>query len=100
MLHKNLPLQFRVAGSHKHQHQLQAQGRRDWSPPEGWQVEHEGLQAELFTGGVYLTLFMKNPQFPLRNPKASLEVAVLDRTQPEWQPLSQTALSCTQLQTA
>ena len=40
-------------------------------------MEHEGLQAELFIGGVYLTLFMKNPQFPLRNPKASLEVAVL-----------------------
>ena len=43
-------------------------------------MEHEGLQAELFIGGVYLTLFMKNPQFPLRNPKASLEVEVLDRT--------------------
>ena len=55
-------------------------------------MEHEGLQAELFIGGVYLTLFMKNPQFPLRNPKASLEVAVLDRTQAVWHCLSQTAL--------
>ena len=63
-------------------------------------MEHEGLQAELYIGGVYLTLFMKNPQFPLRNPKASREVAVLDRAQAVWQSLSQPAPQCTQLRTA
>ena len=51
-------------------------------------MEHEGLQAELFIGGVYLTLFMKNPQFPLRNPKASLEKF---ETRAAWRYLCQTA---------
>ncbi len=48
---------------------MQAQGRRDWSLPEGFRIQFEGEQAELFIGGVYVRLFLKNPQFPLRHPK-------------------------------
>ncbi len=52
----------------------QAAGKREWSPPEGWHVEHEGLAAEMHVGGVYLRLYMRNPQYPLRHPKTFLEV--------------------------
>ena len=48
---------------------MQAQGRRDWALPEGFKIQFEGEQAELFIGGVYVRLFLKNPQFPLRHPK-------------------------------
>ena len=48
---------------------MQAQGRRDWSLPEGFRIQFEGEQAELFIGGVYVRLFLKNPQFLLRDPK-------------------------------
>ena len=48
---------------------MQAHGRRDWSLPEGFRIQFEGEQAELFVGGVYVRLFLKNPQFPLRHPK-------------------------------
>jgi len=47
----------------------QAQGKRDWALPEGFKIQFEGEQAELFVGGVYVRLFLKNPQFPLRHPK-------------------------------
>ena len=53
---------------------LQAAGKREWSPPEGWHVEHEGLAGEMHVGGVYLRLYMRNPQYPLRHPKTFLEV--------------------------
>ena len=36
-------------------------------------MHFEGLTAELFIGGVYVRLFLKNPSFPLRAPKAFLE---------------------------
>ena len=48
---------------------MQAQGKRDWALPEGFKIQFEGEQAELFVGGVYVRLFLKNPQFPLRHPK-------------------------------
>ena len=38
-------------------------------PPEGFRIQFEGEQAELFIGGVYVRLFLKNSQFPLRHPK-------------------------------
>ncbi|KAK9809260.1 hypothetical protein WJX72_012293 [[Myrmecia] bisecta] len=50
-----------------------ASGRRDWALPEGYQMHFEGLQNELFVGGVYVRLFLKNPQFPLRNLKTFLQ---------------------------
>ncbi|KAK9915634.1 hypothetical protein WJX75_001835 [Coccomyxa subellipsoidea] len=51
----------------------QAGGRLDWVPPEGFRIQFEGEQAELFIGGVYVRLFLKNSQFPLRHPKKFLE---------------------------
>lgn len=48
----------------------QAHGQRDWALPEGFRIQFEGEAAELFVGGVYVRLFLKNPQFPLRDPKA------------------------------
>lgn len=50
---------------------MQASGRLDWAPPEGFQIQFEGEQAEIFIGGVYVRLFLKNSQFPLRHPKVS-----------------------------
>ena len=47
----------------------QAAGGREWSPPEGWHVAHEGLADEMHVGGVYLRLYMRNPQYPLRPPQ-------------------------------
>jgi hypothetical protein len=48
----------------------QAHGQRDWALPEGFRLAFEGEAAELFVGGVYVRLFLKNPAFPLRHPKA------------------------------
>ena len=48
---------------------MQASGRLDWAAPEGFRIQFEGEQAELFIGGVYVRLFLKNSQFPLRHPK-------------------------------
>ena len=51
---------------------LQAQGKQNWSLPEGFNIQFEGEQAELFIGGVYVRLFLKTPQFPLRHPKVQI----------------------------
>ena len=37
-------------------------------------MAHEGLANEMHVGGVYLRLYMRNPQYPLRHPKTFLEV--------------------------
>lgn len=47
----------------------QAGGRLEWALPEGFRIQFEGEQAELFIGGVYVRHFLKNSQFPLRHPK-------------------------------
>ena len=63
---------------------LQAGGQGDWGLPEGWRLEHPALAGEEVVGGVYVRLFLKNPTFPLRSPRAFLQVrhavtsAVLD----------------------
>ncbi|GAB4814092.1 hypothetical protein N2152v2_001138 [Parachlorella kessleri] len=58
----------------------EAGGQLEWSLPEGYRLQQEGAGAgeELFIGGVYVRLFLKQPQYPLRNPKAFLE-ALLER---------------------
>ena len=38
-------------------------------------MEHEGLAGEMHVGGVYLRLYMRNPQYPLRHPKTFLEAS-------------------------
>ena len=40
-------------------------------------MAHEGLADEMHVGGVYLRLYMRNPQYPLRHPKTFLEVGSL-----------------------
>ncbi|KAL0040215.1 hypothetical protein WJX77_000548 [Trebouxia sp. C0004] len=53
-------------------HAAQAAGQRDWSLPESHQMQLEG-DKELYVGGVHVHIFLKDPHFPLRNPKAFLE---------------------------
>jgi hypothetical protein len=51
-------------------------GSREWSVPEGFKMPYQhgtAGQGELFLGGCYVRIFLKNPQFPLRDPKAFLE---------------------------
>lgn len=47
----------------------QARGRREWALPEDFQLRFESEAAELFVGGVYVRLFLRDPRFPLRSPK-------------------------------
>ncbi|KAL0042756.1 hypothetical protein WJX79_009797 [Trebouxia sp. C0005] len=53
-------------------HAAQAAGQRDWSLPDSHQMQLEG-DKELYVGGVHVHIFLKDPHFPLRNPKAFLE---------------------------
>jgi len=50
----------------------------DWGLPEGWRLEHPALEGEELVGGVYVRLFLKNPGFPLRDPRAFLQVRPCD----------------------
>lgn len=52
---------------------LQAKGSFDWVPPAEFSIVFDNLKSELFIGGVYVRLFLKNPSFPLRAPKGFLE---------------------------
>ena len=42
----------------------------DWGLPESQQTQVEG-DRELFVGGVHVHIFLKDPHFPLRNPKVT-----------------------------
>jgi DnaJ family protein C protein 13 len=47
-----------------------------WKPPGGhekYRVKYTILDGEVMVGGVYLRIFLKDPTFPLRDPKAFLE---------------------------
>ena len=48
---------------------FQAKGQLQWSLPEGYQLQFDSLANELYIGGVYVRLFLKNPKFSLRAPK-------------------------------
>ncbi len=52
---------------------LQAQGQLAWAPPANFSIRFDDLASELFVGNVYVRLYLKNPGFPLRAPKAFLE---------------------------
>ena len=75
---------------------MQAHGQRDWALPEGFRIQFEGEAAELFVGGVYVRLFLKNPQFPLRHPKARPSLLIQQHSAPvtplhahaDWQDFS------------
>ena len=49
---------------------MQARGEKDWSLPDSHQMQLEG-EKELYVGGVHVRIFLKDPQFPLRNPKVA-----------------------------
>lgn len=44
-----------------------------WTPGEDYHLEYEELAGEMFVGGVYVRLFLKNPGAALRAPEAFLE---------------------------
>ncbi len=52
---------------------VQAKGAFEWAPPADFRIIFDNLKSELFIGGVYVRLFLKNPSFPLRAPKGFLE---------------------------
>ena len=54
---------------------VQAAGQKDWALPEGHHMQVEG-DSELFVGGVHVHIFLKDPHFPLRNPKVNMQAAV------------------------
>ena len=45
----------------------------DWALPRNYHMEYPELTQELYVGGIYIRLFLKDPKFPLRDPKTSLE---------------------------
>lgn len=49
-----------------------------WGLPDTYRVQYPELQGEILLGGVYVRLFLRDPKFPLRQPKAFLE-ALLER---------------------
>lgn len=51
----------------------QAQGPFEWALPADFSIVFDSLKSELYIGGVYVRLFLKNPSFPLRAPKEFLE---------------------------
>lgn len=57
-----------------------ASGRPEWTMPEGSAIQFEELKDELFLGGVYVRLFLANPQFPLRQPNRFLEALLQSYT--------------------
>ena len=48
---------------------MQAQGKLDWSLPQGFRLHFEGLDGELYVGGVYVRRFLRQPGFALAAPK-------------------------------
>ena len=57
-----------------------ASGRPEWALLEGSAIHFDELKDELFLGGVYVRLFLANPQFPLRQPNRFLEALVQSYT--------------------
>ncbi|KAL3839856.1 hypothetical protein ACJIZ3_024447 [Penstemon smallii] len=53
-------------------YQEQVKGRVDWDVPEQASNQPE-MRDEPQVGGIYVRLFLKDPKFPLRNPKRFLE---------------------------
>lgn len=53
-----------------------ASNRYDWSPPANYQLEYDKLRGEVYVGGVYVRLFLKNPKYPVRDPVKFAEALV------------------------
>jgi DnaJ family protein C protein 13 len=56
--------------------QQHAGGSFDWSPPTGYQLEFDSLRGEVYVGGVYVRLFLKNPKYAVRDPVKFAEALV------------------------
>lgn len=56
--------------------QQHAGGSYDWSPPTGYQLEYDSLRGEVYVGGVYVRLFLKNPKYAVRDPVKFSEALV------------------------
>ena len=52
-----------------------------YSLPPGFQVKYKKLEDELYVGGVYVRLFLKEPTFSLHDPSAFLEMLMQSWTQ-------------------
>ena len=50
---------------------VQAHGDLDWSLPESFHLQFEGLEGELYVGGVYVRRFLKQPGYALSAPKVT-----------------------------
>lgn len=48
----------------------------DWSPPTGYQLQYDSLRGEVYVGGVYVRLFLKNPKYAVRDPVKFAETLV------------------------
>lgn len=48
----------------------------DWSPAADYQIAYDNLRGEIFVGGVYVRLFLKNPKYPIRDPVKFAEALV------------------------
>ncbi|GFR46452.1 hypothetical protein Agub_g8026, partial [Astrephomene gubernaculifera] len=59
-----------------------AAGVYDWSLPPGAAVQYDKLRGELFVGGAYVRLFLKQPRHPLRQPGRFAE-GLMERYLPE-----------------
>lgn len=55
----------------------QAGGDLEWSLPEGWQRQHAGGdgEGEERVAGVYPRLLLRQPGFPLRDPRGTLQAS-------------------------
>jgi DnaJ family protein C protein 13 len=48
----------------------------DWSPPASYQLQYDSLRGEVYVGGVYVRLFLKNPKYAVRDPVKFAEALV------------------------
>jgi DnaJ family protein C protein 13 len=48
----------------------------DWSPAASYQLQYDSLRGEVYVGGVYVRLFLKNPKYAVRDPVKFAEALV------------------------
>jgi DnaJ family protein C protein 13 len=56
--------------------QQHAAAAYEWSPSPGYQLEYDSLRGEVYVGGVYVRLFLKNPKYAVRDPVKFAEALV------------------------
>lgn len=62
----------------------------DWSPAPNYQLEYDNLRGEIYVGGVYVRLFLKNPKYAVRDPVKFAE-ALVERYLQELMPAAANA---------